>query len=322
MPDTPALIADIGATHARFALSDHRDFYAESVFYCADYPAIADAIRAYISDCTDFLAPDHGAIAIACPVLGDEVAMTNHPWHFSITHLKHDLNFRALHVVNDFAATAMAVPVMDPACIRSITDDSVKPQPDAPIGIIGPGTGLGVVTLVPTSDNYIPMPGEGGHVSVPAHTQREFDILQTLYSQGHDHVSAERVCSGPGLENIYSALCCMEGRNDLPARRAEAISEAALNGDCAIARQALDHLFIWLGRVAGDLALTIGAHGGIYIGGGIGTRLGDALVASDFHSAFCAKGRFDDYLQQIPCAIINHPCSAFVGLNQLLQRDM
>ena len=317
MTGPPSLIADIGATHARFALSDGADIYDEQVLSCADYPDISDAAHAYLRARAPDPAPDRGAFAIACPVLGDHVAMTNHPWQFSIADLQARLSFSQLRVVNDFAATAMAVPALDRTYIRALTSDRT-PTDRAPIGVLGPGTGLGVASLVHDGAAYMAVPGEGGHVSVPVHTRREFAIVQALNDAGHTHVSAERVCSGPGLENIYMALCAIEGRDDLPERGAEAIAAAALHGECPICTAALEHMFVWLGRVAGDLALTIGAQGGIYIAGGVAVKLSDALLNSGFPEGFRAKGRFAAYLDDIPCYLIDHPYSAFIGLNRLV----
>jgi glucokinase len=319
MADRTALLADIGATHARFALSNGREITGERVLQCANFDDIDAAIKSYLSEQAPGRMPPEGAFAVACPVLSDHVTMTNHPWNFSITGLRDRLGFEALQVVNDFAATALAVPAIDRDYIRSLTPDRA-PRDNAPIGILGPGTGLGVASLIPAGNGYIPVPGEGGHVSAPAHTEREFAIIRAMHAAGHEHVSAERVCSGQGLANIYSALCALEERDDLPGRSPEDISAAAFSGDCEICEQALEQMFVWLGRVAGDLALTIGAHGGIYIAGGIAVKLDDAMIQSGFQQAFEDKGRFTRYLQDIPCYLIDHPYSAFIGLNRLLDK--
>jgi glucokinase len=306
------LIADIGATNARFALADSAGIYKEKVLKCSDYTGLRDAARAYLDFARPDTSPQTAAVAIAGPVKGDRFEMTNHVWTFSVEETRRDLGLRRFHLMNDFKALALAVPHLKDKDVRKIND--AQPQAEAPIGVIGPGTGLGVASLFWDGKKYRAVPGEGGHVTMAATTQREFDVIAHLLKGKYHHVSAERVCSGKGLGNIYDALRALDGRHDLPELSPEAISAAALDGSCAVCREALDMMMVFLGRIAGNLALTLGAHGGIYIAGGIIGQLAAYFDKSAFLTEYMAKGRFRDYVQAIPVFIIQHPFPAFVGL--------
>ncbi|HRC26785.1 MAG TPA: glucokinase, partial [Alphaproteobacteria bacterium] len=210
----------------------------------------------------------------------------------------------------------MAIPHLKPEHLHQI--GAGAPVAQAPIGIVGPGTGLGVASLVWDGARYVPIPGEGGHVTMAAQTQREFDIFRTLHYK-YRHVSAERVCSGKGLLNIYNAIRILEGRDDLPDRTPEEISALALSKACETCEETLDLMMGFLGMVAGNLALTLGAHGGIYVGGGIVQKLGEAFFTSRFRKQFLSKGRLVAYLDPIPTYAILHPYPAFVGLHAELK---
>jgi glucokinase len=212
------------------------------------------------------------------------------------------------------------VPHLKPESLR-VVGPAITGQAQAPIGVIGPGTGLGVASLVWGGQGYVAIPGEGGHVTIGARTQREFDVIQTL-RQKYRHISAERVCSGKGLVNIYNALRLLEGRDDLPDRTPEEISAAAITRACPLCVEALDMMLDFLGSVAGNLALTLGAFGGLYLAGGICTQLGEFFYTSRFREAFEAKGRFSDYLGKAPTFLILHPFPAFVGLQDMLRKSI
>lgn len=312
------LIADIGATNARFALSEKGAYREERVLKCADYPGLIDAARAYLA-MVGHPTITAAALAVAGPVDGDRVSMTNHPWVFSIEDTKRGLGLRDILVMNDFKAVAYGVPHLSAEHIR-VVGPAHPPRGDAPIGIIGPGTGLGVASLVPdAAGRYIAVPGEGGHVTAAAQTQREFDVIKVLHGKYH-HVSAERVCSGKGLVNIYEALKILEQRPDLLERTAEEISAAAIAKTCPICIEALDMMMAFLGNVAGNLALSLNAFGGIYLAGGICIQLGETFMNSRFRDVFEAKGRYSDYLKSIPTYLILHPFVALVGLSAELNR--
>lgn len=312
------LIADIGATNARFAVADGDGIHAETVLKCADYPGIAEAIEDFIGRVGAGKNLTRASVAIAGPVTGDLFEMTNHVWRFSQEETRARFNFTAFTLMNDFKAIALGVPHLRAQELRGIGGG--RAVPGAPMGVIGPGTGLGVASLFHDGHRYHAIPGEGGHVTMPARTQREFDLFRTLRYK-YRHVSAERVCSGKGLVNLYTAIKILDGNEDLPDRTPEEISRAALDGSCAACVEALSHMIDFLGAIAGNLALTIGAHGGIYIAGGIVSQLGDYFYQSNFREQFLAKGRFADYLDAIPTFVILNEFPAFIGLHADLMRD-
>lgn len=320
MSEKTGLIADIGATNARFALCGADGVYRdERVYKCTAYPGIVEAASAYLSELSN-PAVYAGAFAVAGPVMGDRVAMTNHPWVFSIQETQKALGLEQLQVINDFEAVALGVPHLSPDMVRAVGPEII-PAPRGQIGIIGPGTGLGVASLIWTGERYIPVAGEGGHVTAAARTQREFEVLVTLKSK-YRHVSAERVCSGKGLVNIYDALRTLDGRNDLPDRTAEEISKAALDKADPLCIESLDIMLDFLGNIARNIALTLGTFGGIYIAGGICLQLGEGFFTSGFRSNFEGDGRYVDYLKKIPTFLILHPFIALVGLSNTLSRNL
>lgn len=309
------LIADIGGTNARFALADEAGYYEEKVLKCADFDGPTEAVRAYLETLGQKSLPRRGAFALAGPITGDVFTAANLPWTFSISETAKILRFEQFGVYNDFEAVAMAIPFLKEGEREQIGPG--KPKEHAPIGVLGPGTGLGVASVVWTGSAWKALPGEGGHVTAPAKSQREFDVVNALYKK-YRHISAERVCSGKGLVNLYNALRMLEWRDDAPDRTPEEISAAALSGECSLCAEALDMMMGYLGRIAGNLALTIGAHGGIYIAGGIVGGMSDYLKASRFREEFEAKGPLQEFVAQMPTYLIRHPYPAFLGLQSHL----
>ena len=314
MGKTMGLIADIGATNARFALADESGFHEQKVLQCADYPGILEAAQAYLKDAS--AKPARGAFAIAGPISGDIFEMTNHLWKFSISETQKSLGLSSFTLMNDFKAIALGIPYLKPEDLKQVGGDQTPVQ-QGTIGIVGPGTGLGVASLFWDGQKYRANSGEGGHVTMPAKTQREFDLFRTLRYKYH-HISAERVCSGKGLVNIYNAIRILDGHEDLPDRTPEQITQAAIEKSCPACEEALDKMMGFLGTIAGDLAVTLGAYGGIYIAGGIPAKLGDYFLNSRFRSEFEAKGRFGQYLKPMPTYLITHPFTAFVGLQSFI----
>jgi glucokinase len=319
MPPSSGLIADIGATNARFALLDESGaFHRTRILACEEYPTIAQAIETYLSDepdLTESTRPRAGAFAIAGPISGDHVAMTNHPWSFSIADLRRHLAWDRLLVINDFTANSLALPHLQHADRAAVgRGDRI---PGTPLGIIGPGSGLGVGGLVPHPTGWLPLPSEGGHVTMSPADAREGAVLD-LMRQRLDHVSAERVLSGPGLVNLYAALAELDGvpaRSYLPAQ----ITDPATGAADRHCREAVAMFCAMLGTVAGNLALTLGARGGVYIAGGIVPRLGPLFMESRFRERFEQKGRLAPYLAAIPTYVVTHPTPAFLGLSALLR---
>ena len=184
------------------------------------------------------------------------------------------------------------------------------------LAALGPGSGLGVSALVPTSDGWTAMTGEGGHVTMPATTREEQDVIAVLRDRFDGHCSAERVLSGPGLVNLYVTLAGLAGRGT-PTVNPEDVTHLAKQGE-PLARKTLAMFFSMLGTVAANLAVTTGARGGVYIAGGIVPRIVDALRKSEFRQSFEAKGRYRTYLAAIPTHVITAPLPAFRGLRYLL----
>lgn len=319
------LIADIGGTNARFALVDQgQDSRDEMVLACDDYPDIALAVAAYLDQVGRPSDLHHASFCVAGPVKGDVFKLTNHPWCFSVTTLCRKLNLKRLHLINDFEAVALGIQKTSAEYITRIGPD-IAPDPCANIGVIGPGTGLGVGMMVydDASESFIPAPGEGGHVTMPGRNMREFEMIHWLESKKYSHVSAERVCSGKGLVNVYNALRAIDGvESTLPDRTPEEITHAALSGECALCREVLEMMLAFLGRVAGNLALTITARGGIYFAGGILPKLGTEVIeASSLRKEFEAKGRFTDFMKEIPTYMVTDPFLALKGLCADLERQ-
>lgn len=309
------LIADIGATNARFALADKAGIYDPQTLACADYPTVVEAARTYLdatAKTTGGAPITRASFAIAGPVNGDIFRMTNHGWTFSQEETRKALSLDSFHLMNDFEAVALAVPHLRDEDLQKIGGRNAIPH--APIAILGPGTGLGVASLFWDGQKYRPNPCEGGHVTIPVKTRREFDVIQVLQNK-YSHVSAERVCSGKGLVNIYNALRELENNTaHAPERTPAEISQAAIAQTCPISVESLQMMLGFLGTTAGNLALSLGSFGGVYIAGGIPAKLGPAFQDSPFYDQFLSKGRFRDYLSPIPVSLITHPYIAFVGL--------
>jgi glucokinase len=307
------VIGDIGGTYARFAVAERGKYSELQHLSVSKYATLKDAFVEYLDALPRSIRPARGALAIAGPVSGDEVKLTNHSWSFSIAALKADLSLSSLVVVNDFAATAMSVPYLSDADCYPIGPPQSKTS--GPVGVIGPGTGLGVGTLVPDVGRWILLPGEGGHSTLPPATQAESLIVEVLRTHW-PHVSAERALSGAGLVNLYHALCSIEGKRPDPLSPAD-VTDRAMRGNDPTCVKAFEVFCSMLGTVAGDLALTIGATGGIYIAGGILLRFKEAFAASPFRERFEDKGRFQDYLRKIPTHLILEESPALLGLANL-----
>ncbi|MEN9843355.1 MAG: glucokinase [Pseudomonadota bacterium] len=297
------------------------------VLPCANYPSLQAAIEDYMRQVPGPKVTE-AAIAMANPVTGDWVQMTNHHWGFSISQMQTGLGLHRLKVMNDFTALALALPTLTPDEFwqlggRPVQTVSLSAAPQ-PIGLIGPGTGLGVSGLLPDGHGgWIPLCGEGGHVSLPAHTPREQAVVALLWER-FGHASAERAVSGQGLSNLHAALTRLdEGFWPEALLPADTITRLALASPAdARCAEVLDLFARFLGSIAGNLALSLGALGGVYIGGGIVPRLGHWLADSPFRDRFEAKGRFKDYLADIPVWVITAEVSpALRGAAQALNQS-
>ena len=304
------LIADIGATNTRCALLDARGRIARTEnFLNTDFDKPEALLRRFVEQAE----LDRAALAVAAPIAGDEVTMININWRFSQKALMGALGVDELTVLNDFEALAHALPQIAVSDCHPI--GSGRAEARAPRAVIGPGSGLGVATAAPYDDGWTAISGEGGHVTLPGLSEAESLVIRD-HADPNGHCSAERLLSGPGIVRIYLSLASQAGENASELTPAK-ISERAAKGD-EIARQTYDIFFSLLGTVAGNLALTVGARGGIYIAGGIVPRMIDALERSAFRERFVDKGRYRDYLNAIPTCVITAELPAFLGLRTLL----
>lgn len=308
-------VADVGGTNARIA--QFRDGKLQDIrkYLCNDFDTIADALKAYFDEfpATRFIA---GTIAIACPVPGDWVKMTNHHWQFSIEALKGELGLQWLSVINDFTSVAHSLPVLDDE--QKVQVGAGEAKPGANIAVFGPGTGLGVDHLTLTDKGWKALDGEGGHVDFAPQDDNDFAIWRYLKNK-LGHVSAEEVLSGRGIVHIYQGLAAdrnLEAKFSEPAD----ITTNAVEGTCALCTDTLQQFCRIMGSFAGNLALNLGTAGGVFIGGGIAPRFVEFIHNSDFRSRFEDKGRFRDYVASIPTFIITEPDHGLLGAAAYLEQ--
>jgi len=313
------LVGDIGGTNARFALvaDGSGQPQQEQVMRCAEFVGLEQAIRHYLAD--------HGnpriqeaALDVATGITGDFVQLTNGPWGFSIEKTRRALALDRLNVINDFTALALSVPTLQPHELMQVGRG--KPVAGTAIAVIGPGTGLGVSGLLPAGEGWIALQGEGGHTAFSPTTGREIEVLRWLM-QRYEHVSTERVVSGMGLENLYQSLCALDHVTAHLLSPAQ-VTEAALTGNDAHCREALDMFCAILGAAAANLVVTLGARAGCYIGGGIVPRLGEYFASSPFRARFERKGRFSAYVAAVPTYVILLETPALRGLATLFQQTV
>ncbi|GAA5168949.1 glucokinase [Viridibacterium curvum] len=306
---SPWIAGDIGGTNARFARIDKKGGLCDiAILRCADYAGPTEALQAYLA-AHPGPAPVAATIGIANPLDGDRVQMTNHSWNFSIEAMRRAIGLTRLDFLNDFTALAMSLSELGDKDRSQIGGGKAKAR--AAIGVIGPGTGLGVSGLIPCPGGYAPIEGEGGHVSIAGQTAEELAVITALYRM-FPHVSAERAVSGTGLPSLHQALAEVRGTRADPLTPPE-IAERALNESDALCVATMHMFCCLLGTAAANLAVTLGARGGIYIGGGIVPKLGDFFLRSGFRQRFEDKGRFSAYLADIPTWIITSPVAALIG---------
>lgn len=306
------LIADIGATQSRCAVIDGGGrIQAAEVFQNRHFDSLQELLRGYLRQCPD--CPGSAALAVAAPILEDEVRMPNLGWRFSRGSLVDELELRKLVVLNDFAAVAWGLPSLTATDLHKVGSGAAVAG--TAMATLGPGSGLGVATVAPCGDQWAVVEGEGGNITFSGVTPGQQAVTDHIRAK-HGHCSAESLLSGPGLVNIYMALANLQGRNaDRPGPAQ--VSRAAADGE-ALACEARDMFFEVLGTVAGNLALTAGARGGVFIAGGIVPRLLEPLEQSRFRECFEEKGRYRFYLEAIPTYVITEPYPAFRGLRRLL----
>ena len=318
----PYLVADIGGTNARFALvtepsAGQFHFDHVRILSAGAYPSFDAALRTYFDDIGD-LRPTAACIAIAGPVTGDAVRMTNLNWHFSCQEVAERFKLDHFLAINDFAAVAAACSKLDGEHLVCVKPG--KGLEGATRAVFGPGTGLGVAGLINNRGRWLPNPSEGGHVNIAPATEFEADVIKAAMTE-LGHVSAESFISGPGLVRLYRAVCRVRGVRAEELKPFEITEEALASGD-NLCFDALTTFCSFAGSFAGNLALTYGAQDGIYIAGGILPRFSDFLINSPFGRRFCDKGIMSHYLQDIPVNLIVHPETAFVGAAAALEQHL
>ncbi|MFZ6647518.1 glucokinase [Undibacterium sp. TJN25] len=328
-PQTPArhgpwLVADIGGSNARFGMSAGKGAEIQHIRTLAvhDYPGLAEAVKAYLAELATLLGqqfqpPCRAAFAVATPITGDHVEMTNSPWGFSRAAVQAQLQLDSLLVLNDFEALALSLPRLQASQLKA---HGTLPRPHGVLAVVGPGTGLGVASVVQTRNGWVAIPAEGGHATLAAADDFEAELLAYVRDR-YAHVSGERLLSGIGLPLLYEAVAAVAGTVGAVPMSTEHIVEYGLAGSDAVCRRTLDVFCALLGTVAGNLALILGARGGVYIGGGIVPRLGDYFFASRFRECFEAKGRLRSYMEEIPTALITDTLAALTGAAVALEQE-
>jgi glucokinase len=318
----PWLVADVGGTNARFGWVDSDDLKVRHIatLPVAQYAGPAEAARTYLSGLVTkvegaFRPPRKAAIAVATAVGEDVVEFTNSHWRFSRKALQVELGLDTLLALNDFEALALSLPRLDAGQLRA---SGVMPRPQGTLAVIGPGTGLGVGGVVQTAHGWVAISGEGGHATVAAVDDFESQLLRWVRHE-FPHVSGERLLSGIGLPVLHRAVAGVLGA-PADALPAEAVVERGLADPASVCGRTLEVFCALLGGFAGNVALTLGARGGVYIGGGIVPRLGDRFFASGFRERFEAKGRFRPYLEQIPVAVITDTLAALTGATLAIEQ--
>jgi glucokinase len=306
------LLGDIGATNARLAFFRNGILGPVQTFPVAQHKTFLDVVERFLSG-SDGSRPTQAMLAIAAPIKDGRATLTNSSWVIDTQEVWSTLKLRS-RLINDFEAVAFSLPALGKNDLVQIGLGATVAS--APKAVLGPGSGLGLACLVFAEGKPIAVASEGGHATLAATSEREAAVVNQL-QQRFGHASFERAISGPGLENIYQALVTIDG-SKLASRTAAAITQAALEGKCELAVEALDLFCRFLGLFAGNAALTFGAQGGVYIAGGIAPRILQFLMKSQFRQCFEAKGRFKTYMVAIPTYVIIHPAAAFVGLSHLL----
>lgn len=309
-----SLLADIGGTNARFALLENGNISNELILQVEDFQQPHDAIRSYLKEVG--AKPKQACLAVACPVHTHPIQLTNSHWQFFRSSLQKEFRFDQLNIINDFTALALAVPQLK-------SDDYIKfgsgrVRETKPIGVLGPGTGLGMSGLIHSDNGWIPLEGEGGHISFAPQTELEWEVAKILHEE-LPRISAERILTGAGLKRLYHALCIINNRptENLTSQQ---IAAMAINKSDDSCRLALDLFAAALGDVAGDLGLVLGTFGGIYIGGGIVSEHYKYFINSPLRRRFENKGRFDSYMRDISTFIIKSKLSALKGCALLIEQ--
>ncbi len=308
------LVGDIGGTNARLAMVDEDGHLRHPKTYATkDYGSLTEIVATYLETAMGRKRPERVVLAVAGPLVDGEIELTNIDWRISEGELVGAFEFEKVRLLNDFGAQALAAPHLPADSLRRIGPD-LRPSPTCPIVVVGAGTGFGVAGLVHSDRGDLVLQAEGGHASFAPSDDVEIEIFRILKAR-FGRVSIERILSGAGMVDLYAALCELAGETPhlttaqaiTTSKDAQALATVARF--CAI-----------LGSVAGDIALTYGARGGVYIAGGIAPQIQDPLMQGDFRARFEAKGRMSSYMADIPTTLITHPYAALVGAARALDQ--
>ncbi|CAM3863451.1 hypothetical protein GCM10009799_24280 [Nocardiopsis rhodophaea] len=307
-PERPWLVADIGGTNARFGLIEAPGGRPVRVHRmpCGEHPDLAAAASAYLQRDGQNARPSAACVAIAGPMDGDRIRLTNANWDCSAEATRRALDLDRIEVLNDFAALALSLPRLGDDDLLPLGGPA--PTAERPMAVLGPGTGLGVAGLRPVAGGWLPISGEGGHVDVPAVDERELEAVRLLRAD-QGTVTAECVLSGPGLTRLHGAVARMHGVR----RDALSAADICASPDDPVCAETLDLFCALLGGFAGNVALTLGATGGVFIGGGVPPRISGILLCSDFRRRFEEKRRMIDYVKDIATVLIVAPTPALLG---------
>lgn len=312
------LVGDVGGTNARLALVDGQGHIRNPrTFANKDYASLADVIVDYIDQAAGKKRPPRAVLAVAGPVVDGEIEFTNLHWTVSEGDLLAQFEFEAVELINDFAAQALACPLLEGPDLRVLGPSLQRGAREHPMVALGAGTGFGVAALARSERGDIPIATEGGHAGFAPSDEVEVAVLQKL-AETYGRVSIERLLSGQGLYDLYVILAGLRGETPVLADEA-AVTREGLVGD-PLAAATLDRFCRILGAAAGDLALTFGALGGVFVSGGIAPRIAERLAGGAFRARFEDKGRLSDFVKAIPTYLVVHPYPAIVGAARRLEQ--
>ncbi|MCB1489234.1 MAG: glucokinase [Bauldia sp.] len=314
----PVLSGDIGGTNARFALIQDEDAAIERIptLATADYATIEDAMAAAIGDRPEAERPKTAILALAGPITGDRVQITNNHWAAEPKTMIERFGLSDVILLNDFEALSLSLPGLGEDGVDPIGDGIATPH-GARV-VVGPGTGLGAGALIHSRGRWVPIPGEGGHVDLGPVSPRDFEIWPHV-EQTFGRMSTETLVCGSGMLRLYKAICAANSVEPTLANEAD-VAARGLAGDDPAAVETLQLFATYLGRFAGDLALIFSAYGGVYLAGGISTRIAPALKSGAFREAFVAKQPHRHLVERMATAIIVKPDPALAGIDHFARR--
>ena len=314
-PLQKVLLADIGGTNARFALLAGGTVGTVVHLAVSGYGSFREALDNYLGKLPEAGTIRAAVLAVSGPVRNGRCALTNNAWVVDAADLCNAYGFSTVRLINDFEAVAWSLPRLSRDKLLQVGGG--QPAVGAPCVALGPGTGLGMAVSIPHAAGHLVLSSEGGHSTMAGSSLREDAVIAYLRRR-FGHVSAERVLSGTGLETLHEALAVLD-KVTLPRRRATEITQAGIEGKCPTSRAVIDMFCAMLGTVAGNLALTLGARGGVFVGGGILRHMPEYFASSPFRARFEEKGRFSKYLKSVPAYLILDEDVAFVGLRALVE---